>query len=262
MTLVSEIIRDAYRISNLISITADPTTAEVAEGLRYLNRLVAFMRGTEAGEQLDPVPIGRGNINRPQGYPWYDQVPDGTEWFVPINSRLMLNLTSPATVYLDPNPMDGARFAVLDLSNNLDTNPFTVIGNGRTIGGALSRQFDTDGANVEFMYRMDVGDWLPVSPLTLTDTFPFPVEFDDLFVINLSMRLNPSHAVEADPQAVAILAKLTTQFKARYRQSQQMGSELALVRTSGTRERYYDDTRFANALFNSGWASPFGGYRW
>lgn len=262
MTLVSDIIRDAYRESNLISITANPTTLEQDEGLRLLNGFVASTRGTEAGEELDPILIGRGHINRPSGYPWYDQIPDAAEWFVPMNVRLVLNLTSPQTLYLDPNPTDGARFAILDKSGNLSTNNLTVIGNGRTIGNALQIVVSTNGANTEYIYRADLGDWLPVAPLVAGDTFPFPIEFDSLFSIGLAMRLNPRHATTADPQSTAAYGRLLHQFKARYRQSRQMRSELGLIRTEGTKRRYYDNTRFGNSMFDSGWASPFGGYRW
>jgi hypothetical protein len=262
MTLVSDIIRDAYRESNLISITADPTANETAEALRLLNRVVASTRGQEAGEELDQILIGRNNISRPQGFPYYDGVPDGTLWYVPLNARLVLNLTSAQTVYLDPMPIDGARYAIQDKSGNLSTHNLTVHGNGRTIAGAESVTYSTDNVNIEYMYRADTGDWLAVSPLLVGDTFPFPADFDDLFVIGLAMRLNPRNGATADPQSAASFQRLMRNFKARYRQSQQMVSELALVRTLGTRHRFYDDTRLGNNLFNSGWGFPVGGYRW
>jgi hypothetical protein len=75
MTLVSEIIRDAYRESNLIAITADPTSEEETEGLRLLNRIVSGTYGIDAGEELQVVPIGNNNISRPADYPYYNQVP-------------------------------------------------------------------------------------------------------------------------------------------------------------------------------------------
>lgn len=262
MTLVSDIIRDAYRESNLISITADPTDAETAEALRLLNRLVASTRGQEAGEELDQILIGRHNIARPQGFPYYDGVPDSTLWYVPLNARLVLNLTSPQTVYLDPMPIDGARYAVQDKSGNLSTYNLIVHGNGRTIAGAESVTYSTNNVNTEYMYRADTGDWLAVSPLLIDDTFPFPPDFDDLFVIGLAMRLNPRNGAAIDPQSTGAYQRSMRNFKARYRQSQQMVAELALVRTLGTRHRFYDDTRLGNNLFNSGWGTPIGGYRW
>lgn len=260
MTLVSEIIRDAYRESNLIAISADPTEAEVTEALRFLNRIVSSVYGNEAGEQLQPIIIGRNNINRPQGFPWYNQVPDTTDWFVPQNCRMILNLTEAQTVYLDPNPQDGQRFGLQDKSSNLEQFNFTINANGRTIDGEQAMVVNTDDANMTFMYRQDTGDWAIVTPLETTDTFPFPPEFDDLFIVSLSMRLNPRHAVEADPQSMEAYRRSYRQFTARYAQTAVMWSETGLVRLTGTEQMYFDDTNLGNAMFNSGYPNLWRGY--
>lgn len=260
MTVTSVLIRDAFRESNLISITAQPTDDENTEALRLLNRLVASVYGLEAGEQLDPILIGRNNVQRPQGYPYYDQVPDTTDWYVPTNSVLVLNLTSPQTVYLDPMPDDGARFAFQDQSSNLSTNPLTVVGNGRTIGGGLTYTSAIDGDNQEFMYRQDIGSWVKVSPILSTDIFPFPEEFDDYFSIGLSMRLNPRNANALDPQSSAVFARGQRAFKARYRQHKAATVNPGLLYLTSTRRHYYEDTRYANSLWNSGYGTRFGAY--
>lgn len=262
MTLVSEIIRDAYRESNLIAISADPTTDEVDEALRLLNRIVASVYGNEAGEQLIPLVIGRNNIDRPQGFPWYDQVPPEADWFVPMNSRLVLNLTSAQTVYLDPNPQDGQRFGVQDKSGNLATYNFVIDPNGRTIEDTLSLTLNTNNANVTFMYRQDTGNWARVTPLETSDTFPFPPEFDDLFITSLAMRLNPRHAVEADAQSVQAYTRSLRQFTARYAQTQVVWSELGMIRLTGGQQPYVSDTRYGNSQFNSGYPYGRGGYPW
>lgn len=259
MTLVSTIIRDAYRESNILDIAADPTDAQMEEGLRLLERIVESTYGSGAGEQLDPLPMGQNNINRPQGYPWYNQTPDWNDWYVPPNARLVLNLTDALTVWLDPNPQDGQRFAIQDVSNNLATFPLTVNGNGRLLDGATQQVYDTDGANKEFFFRQDTGNWAVLTPLALTDTFPFPLDFDDMFTILLAQRINPRYGAALDPQSSATLVKQLNQFNARYRQTMFMPSELGLIRTVGNRRRYYDNTRFANNQFNSGYAYPVNG---
>ncbi len=258
MTLVSDLIRDAYRESNLIAISADPTDDEKDEGLRLLQRLVSSAYGNEAGEQLDPFPIGNNHISRPSGYPWYGQAPDWNDWFIPANSRLVLNLTSPQTLYLSPNPDDGARFAVQDKSGNLSTNPLTINANGRTIEDGFTITYNTDNEDKEYIFRQDLGNWQLVSPLALTDEFPYPEEFDDFFAIGLAIRLNPRHAQEIDQQSINAYNRSARQFKARYRQHVTMWSELALIRLPGSRRRYYDNTRFGNGQFNTGWAFPWG----
>lgn len=262
MTLVSDIIRDAFRECNLIAISASPTTDEMNEGLRLLNRNVSSAYGNEASEQLDPLPLGQNNISRPNGFPWYNQSPGWADWFVPHNTRLVCNLTAPLTVYLDPNPEDGSRFAVQDMSNNFSTYPLTVIGNGHQIDNTFQTVFNVNGTNKEYFFRQDTGDWALLSPLGLSDTFPFPSDFDDFFIIGLALRLNPRYSQVADSQSLLAFKRAGTQFKARYRQHDFVWSELGLIRTSGARRRYYDDTRFANSQFVTGWAIPYGGYRW
>ena len=263
MTLVSTIIRDAYRESNLIAITAQPTEAERDEGLSLLNRLLASVFGTDAGEQLDGLVIGRNNIDRPSGYPWYEQVPDTTDWFVPANTRLFLNLTSAQTIWLSPNPIDGQRWAFIDKSANLATFPLTVEGNGRTIEGLTSKVYNTNSQLREFIYREDLGNWQVVTPLEADDEFPFPTEFDDKFIIELAARLNPRNAVATAAESTQRYIVVNRNFKARYRQSNEWGSELGLVRLPSMRRRFITDTRFGNATFDSGYPYPFGGrMRW
>lgn len=262
MTTVLEIIRDAYRESNLIALGDVPSADQLDEGLTLLKRYRLSVYGTEAGEQLDPMPIGRHNIQRPQGYPWYDQVPDNTNWFVPANVRLYLNLEFAQIVYLSPNPMDGTRFAFRDESDNLSTYNFTVRGNGRQIDDQTELTFSTDGDAREYFYRSDLSGWKVIDPLTPYDDWPFPEEFDDMFVIGLAMRLNPRNVIQTAPESVAAYKRLLLMFEARYRQSCEVGSELALLRTPGTKYRYYADGTFADAAFKSGYAYPPGYRGW
>lgn len=237
MTLVSDIIRDAYRESNLIAITADPTTAEQTEGLKLLNRHIALLYGTKVGEEFEPLSLGGKNVKKPAGY---DTDPDDGDWFVPANTRLMLNLEEATTVYLDPNPEDGARFSYRDLSNNLATHNLTLYGNGRTIADSTSVVVSTNGASAEYVYRADTGNWAVVTPLIAADTFPFPSEFEDLFIIRLAMRLNPRHGVMLDQQSIETYNDTMKAFKARYRQHREVHSELALLNLVGTRRGYFD----------------------
>jgi hypothetical protein len=256
-TLVSDIITDAYRESNIIAISASPTAAEIAEGLRLLNRVVANTYNSDAGEKFIDYPIGRHNINRPQGWPYYNGQPTN-DWFVPLNARLLLNLDSAQTVYLNPTPEDGTMFSYVDVSGNLGTYNLVINGNGRKIEGSTSVTKNTNGGSAVYMYRADTGNWAKVSPLVSADEFPFPTDFDDLFVISLAVRLNPRHDVTTAQESVAALKKLLSQFKARYAQIMPQSSELALVLTPGMR-RYrgiYDETAAflaGNPLIYRGW---------
>lgn len=240
MTLTSQIITDAYRRSNLIPIGTVPNASQHSEGIKYLNRIVASTIGNEVSENFQAFPLGSNNIQRPAGFPWYGNTPDGAYWFVPKNVRLTCNLTAAAVVWLDPVPNDGTRLGILDNSKNFATRPLTVMGNGQQIDGVNSITLNTNGFDQQWMYRADLGNWQKVLPLLSTDEFPFPIDFDDYFVDMLAVRLNPSYGQAADEQLVLSLRRGRTQIKARYRQSVQVGSENGLVYLPQTTfDRYY-----------------------
>lgn len=255
MTLVSDIITAAYRETNIIGLGTLPSGNQSEEGLDALNRILMSSIGQEAGEEFSPVVVGTNNISRPSGYPYYNPTLI-SDWFVPDNTRLLLNLSQATTVALDPNPHDGARFALIDKSLNLATYPLTVSGNGRTIGGANSVVYNANGANYEYLYRADLGDWVITVPLSQEDLWPFPIDFDDMFITALSFRLNPRYQLPADGQSVAAYKRSVRQFKARYRQRTNAGLELALLRTPGTRGRALT-SNITTPFFNLGFF-PYG----
>lgn len=258
MTTVAEIITDAYRQGNLLAIGTTPTEAQQTEGLRYLNRVVKSVFGNEAGDPLTAFPIGREDISRPSGYPYYNTVPDN-DWFVPENLRVMLNLDQGGVnLYLHPNPNDGARFAAIDVAGTLATYPVTVYGNGRRIEGLTSIALNENGYDAEWFYRADTGNWQKYSPLALDDTFPFPEEFDFFFIIQLAMTINPTYGIQMDGQTGATFQRAKSQIRARYTQTEQIHSELGLIRPSKMvanqdRWRYnYYGVYDPNTMFNSG----------
>jgi len=229
MTLVSQILHDALRQSNLLAIGAVQTSTQTEEGLRYLNRIVKSVLGFEVGDPLTGFPLGGDNISRPSGFPSWGNDP-GTSWTVPKNSRLALNLTQSVTLYLNPAPQDGERFAVNDHAGNLATFPVTVQGNGRLIEDATSVTLDTDGLDAEWFFRADTGNWVRVSALLEDDVFPFPEEFDDFFITMTAARLNPSYGAALDPQSQMMLTRARSQLRARYRQNHSVCSTPALTK--------------------------------
>lgn len=251
MTLVSEIIRDAYREGNLIAVSADPTTAEQAEALRLLNRYVSSVYGNEAGEGFGSFPVGRNNVDVPSGFP-FDTL-TATD-FVPLNVRLVMNLDAATTVHLHPAPQDGSRFAYIDVSGNLATKNLVIDGNGHNIEGGNTVTKNTNSDRAEYIYRSDTANWAKVSPLVAGDTFPFPTEFDDMFVIGLAKRVNPRYGITADPQSIETFNRVARNFKARYRQTKNMRSELGLL-FLGDRNRFLTYGS-PEAMFNSGYGFP------
>jgi len=257
MTLVSEIITDAYRQSNLLAIGVSPTALQQEEALRYLNRLLKSVFGNEAGDPLTSFPIGRGHIQRPSGYPWWDTVPDN-DWYVPSDTRAMLNIDRSVDLWLNPAPCDGARFQAIDAGKNLSEFPVTIHGNGASIEDQFEIVLDTDGINQTWFFQADIANWVRYSPITSTDLFPFPEEFDDYFISLLAMRLNPSYGTMMDDQSKEIMRRSKSQLAARYTQIIPVRSEFGLIRMPrmaadrdiwGTEYSYYNP----NSMFEKGW---------
>lgn len=215
MTVVSQIITDAYRETNLIAVGTQPTPAEQAEALARLQSLVSSVLGFEAGEILSPWPLGSNNIVAPPGFPqWTAQ----TWQWLPSNIRLVCNLTETATVNMNPMPEDGARFGVQDVSGNFSTKPLILDGNGRNIDGATTFICNTDGFNKEWFYRADLGTWKVTTPITADSDMPYPEQFDDFFIIALALRMNPRYSQSLAPESLAAMQRSLEQFKARYHQ--------------------------------------------
>lgn len=251
MTLVSDIIIDAFRQGNLIAVNYTPPQEEIDEALRYLNRIISSVFGAEVGDPLTAIPLGRSGIARPSHFPAWNEDP-GNEWYVPKNTRLILNLVDQLNLYLHPMPDDGTRFAIQDIAGNLNTIPVTVYGNGRLIDGHQSVVLDTDGLDRQWFYRADTGNWITISPLEESAPFPFPEEFDDYFITMLAMRLNPSYGVALDQQSQVILQRARTQLRARYKQNVPMMPQpgtVLLTRTSRQSPRWAGDFQSSSFRF-------------
>lgn len=246
MTLISTIISDAFREGNLTAVNTSPTSAEETEALRLLNRIISSMFGSEVGEDFVDVNLGKGNIDTSKPVPpFLDDYPDYT---VPVNSRLILNLTAATEVTLPSSPMNGAQFAVSDASNNLATYNLTVNGNGRMVEGATSLVLSTNGLDRSWFYRGDLADWKRLSDLLTSDESPFPSKYDDLLVIALALRINPRNGISLDPQSMTRYSKLRSQFLSEYRQQRQEGVDPALLRLNANKNVWY----WGNNDFTSG----------
>lgn len=253
MTTVRTLIKDAYRESNLVPESQDPTASQSAEGLRLLNRFVKSVVFNELGEPLQTINIGRNNVEESlyDGQSFEEQHTE--DLFAPRNSRLMLNLSASKQINLHPKPEEGMLFAVTDVSGNLSTNNLVINGNGRTIENSTSVTLSTDGQDVIWFYRNDTGNWVKITDLDYSDVFPFPEEFDDYFIIALAMRINPRNGAVVDQQSGAYYNRMRSKFRSRYKQAQQKDVEEGLLRLpSNKRSSYFiSDSR----LFDKGYTS-------
>ena len=243
MTTISDLITDAYRQGNLIALGVTPSVPQQEEALRHLDRIVQGVFGAEVGDPLTALPLGRQNISRPSGYPPWGDDPGG-DWFVPKNTRLILNLDRDVSVYLPPNPDDGCRFAVNDTSGTLGTVTLTVHGNGRNVEGSPTLALDEASLNREWFFREDLGTWVRSTPLSIDADMPLPSKFDDFFITMLAIRLNPAYGVALDAQSQAGLERARTLMRAQYKQRMPTRPPIELSRLPNvTRDRgdYYDE---------------------
>ena len=237
MATLRNIIRDAYRESGIIQKGSVPDADQLQEGLEKLILIFQNVYGEEVGGPFVDINFGREGITNVFGLD-LDRETYVQNSFARPSYRLILNIDSPKTIYLDPNPYDGARFALVDVAGNLSTNNVTLDGNGRKIEGEATVVVDLDDANIEWLYRGDLATWVRVNTLTADSESPFPSQFDDLFVIKLAMRLHPRYLVQTANETAMHYRDLKKKFRSRYTTRQEVNSELGLYRT--TTYRYLD----------------------
>jgi hypothetical protein len=231
MTLVSSIITDAYRETNIVALAGGQSTAQTTEALNRLNPLILSTVGNEAGDDLKELSIGGE----------FDDTMFTTQW-VPDNVRLMLNLSAARTLSLDPYPRNGQRVAIVDIGSNLGTYNLTLDPNGRLIEGASTLVLATDDLVRQWMYRSDTGNWARIATLTTADQMPFPSEFDDYFVTMLAMRLSPRYGQEMPTESLRALSRSRNLLRARFNQLTEVPPDLPpLQMDRGTSFRFNDD---------------------
>lgn len=219
MTLISSLILDAYRESNIIALSAVPSDPQNTEALRLYNALISGIYGTDVGENLADWPLGDYGVDPNNYCPPIAQTLRIIQ-NPPINSRLIAINQVAITIDLTRKPQDGARYAILDPYGRLATYPVTLLGNGRTISGLTGVVLNTNGLSREWLYRADLGDWVQLTQKLLTDDNPFPAEFDNLWIVLLAMRLNPRYGRALTDMSQTILAGQRRNFIARYINSQ------------------------------------------
>jgi hypothetical protein len=231
VTAALAIITDGFRESNIIPLGQTPNANQQAEGLTRLKALIASVYGWDVGAPLRDWPVGISAYNESQAG-W-----NSGDWSYPTaNSRLIVNITTPQTIYLPQNPKEGARIGLVDIGGNLATYNVTVDGNGRTVEGQQSVVLDTDSAERAWIYRADKGNWERIDALANVDAeMPFPEEFDDYFVTQLAMRLNPRYGRAISQETATRMAEIKNQLVARYRQPRNIHADPGALQMNRTR---------------------------
>lgn len=243
MTTIRQIITDAYREAGILAIDETIDSDKFAEGLRRFNVLFNSLFENELGEELQDMNYGQGGLTNTYALV-QDMAPVIDSGYVPPNTRLFLNLDDTATIYLPPNPHDGARFAVVDVRGNLATYPVSLNGNGRKVENAAAQSLATNSLTRSWFYRADTGNWVKVSDFVDGDNSPFPSEFDDFLSTVLAFRIHPRYGAQTAVETIEVLKRSRRQFRSRYRQTKEMGSELALQNLTSNRKHWRLRDRF------------------
>lgn len=215
MTTVSNIVTQSLRESNLIAVSANPTTPQANEAIARLQAVVLSVLGNEVGYVLEDWDVITDQlITKPSSF-----TQDPTDFTVPPQARLICNLTEATTLDLDPNPTDGQRVSVVDAANNFNTFNLILNGNGRLIEGVASKTLNTALTRKQWVFRSDQANWILVDPLVSASEMPFPEDFDDYFIIMLAMRLNPRYGRELTELSKVRLEQQRSQIIARYSQT-------------------------------------------
>jgi hypothetical protein len=231
--LASEAIARAYREASIKAKGEAPDATELEEGLTRLNGFLGSLFGAEIGEVIFDVQVPqtqRATNNPSQAivldYPGnlssFDQLPQNPGFdttsgdiTVPQNVRILWKGTTATTVYLPEYPSDGARIGIADTGS---TATLTLNGNGRKIGSASTLVLTSPVTPQELFYRADLGGWIPLTDLTLTDTVPLPSEFDDLIVSGTAIRLTALDQLKPNEGTLFIYERLLKRCKQRYTQ--------------------------------------------
>ncbi len=219
MTLVSDIVRAALRETNIVARQQTSPDGETNEALARLQAVVLSTLGTDVGYIMEDWNVRSAVLlTKPSGVPL--TTAQATAFTVPPNARLVCGLTVASALLLDPQPQDGARFAVVDAKNTLAAYPLTLNPNGRKIGGSPNNAVvNTAGVTRDYFYRADIADWKLVAPLVLTDQFLFPEDFDDFFIISLATRMDPRYGKQLSPESKSVFDQQRARIIARYSQT-------------------------------------------
>lgn len=229
-TLVSEILAQSFREANFVAVGASPTVAELAEALPRLNTFIGSLFGNELGELFYDWYVP--SLTNPPSPLRVPLVPGGASeptvsWkYPPQNVRIVTKLTTVDTLYFPAFPSDGARMFYVNVGA---TATLTLSGNGRLIEGAATLTDTPSNLHSRsWFYRADLGNWIRLKTLISSDEVPLPVEFDDLLIKGMAIRMAPRYGVKDIDQVILVgYADMLSRLKKRYKQA------VAMPYTSG-----------------------------
>lgn len=171
----------------------------VDRGLLYLNEMLAsFPSRSIGGGQREEYTSTSKDITQP------------VRLYVTAN---------PVTVTLPDKPFDGFSVDIVT------SGSVTVARNGWTINGTAA----DDTITADKRYFFVNGDWKVRGDLALSDTIPYPEEFDSALAAMLAVELSSTSAfMDAPPAVIQRAMRGERQLQARYRPKLQARSDIGL----------------------------------
>lgn len=214
MTTASVIINRAFRETQIVPSDVAPTDAQVTEALPLLQGIIdRYVRAPIVTLWLGQV----SDIRQQRGSVFRDFTPYADKVAIPQDIYLNCLLDSAKTIKLPPSPGDGARIVVLDVGGTFGTNFLTIEGNGNLVDGGASLVLNASGVGVSLLYRRELAQWIIVpDAVGLSNNLPYPTLYDDLFIIELAMRLEPRYGKEMPAITMEIYKMVKSMFTGRY----------------------------------------------
>jgi hypothetical protein len=152
----------------VIGMGQQPTQAQSQYCLKHLNAFLAELQGVGGSLPLQDERIASAYTV-------------GTRW----PAVRLICTTTGITITLPECPIDGQRVEIVDAAETADTSNITVARNGMLINGSASNYtISTEGGATRLMFRADLGDWKVMTDLALTDSIPYPSDFDMPIALN------------------------------------------------------------------------------
>jgi hypothetical protein len=217
MSTLSEIIQRAFRESQILDIDRAPSTQQVTEALPILRGII--LRHIRPAVTtiwigaLESIKEQKGAIFKN----FNSYIPNRA---VPQDCYVNMFPDQARSLLMPPSPGDGARLTFIDVGGTLASFPVTLLGNGNLVNMTASETLSTNNSITSFMFRRDIANWQPVSPVAIIETaaMPFPEEFDDMFVIELATRINPRYGKDMSEVTMQVYESIRSRFMGRYMQ--------------------------------------------
>jgi hypothetical protein len=249
MTL-REIVQLGYRESGILQRGVQLDALQLDEGMFELTNIIDNLIENEVGGDFTDISFGTEGVTNVFGRE-RDREAFITSSYVRPNYRVIFNINSPKTVFLDPSPENGSLFQVIDAGGSFNTNNVTVKSNGRSIEGSTEVVLAADSTNRKWFYRGDLAEWKELTSLTESSVSPFPQKYDKFLALKLSMAINPRYLAQSQTGSVVFYNELRKKFRSEYTTKQEVPVDLGLYRN--TRHRYLDYHLDNNSIrFNQG----------